>query len=235
MGFDKLEAAKLLVDCGRRCCICGERHKLQLHHIKPKDDGGTDNIDNAIPLCPNCHDEVHIKYSPGRITKGYSGEELRIHRQQMILRVKSGTTTGLVEQNSGFIILEEYIKAQHDLVFDKWTEDVQLLLRLLRMQGRAEGTYATKQVVSQLSAYVSQFLGAIEDRSVKEHGTNVFLDPKMKIVFEEYLELDLKLLIEKLNAAFPLRRGGTVMTNAVHEGDVAVRRLYQQFFLKMFM
>lgn len=235
MGFNKSEVDRLLVDCGRLCCICHQRHKVQVHHIKPTEDGGTDEIDNAIPLCPNCHDEVHAKYSHGRTTKAYSENELRHHRQQTIHFVKTGTKTGSVEQNSICSISEEYIKAQHDLVFDKWTRDVQQLLRLLRMQRCGDGTYAAKQIVSQLCAYVSEFLGAVESRAVKEHGKNVFLDSKMKLIIEDYLESDLKFMVDKLNAALPLRKGGTVVTNAVQVGDATVRQLYQQFALKMFM
>ncbi|VAX29211.1 hypothetical protein MNBD_IGNAVI01-328 [hydrothermal vent metagenome] len=38
-----------------RCCIC---HKLEveIHHIIPQSEGGPDDIDNAAPLCPSCHE-----------------------------------------------------------------------------------------------------------------------------------------------------------------------------------
>jgi len=53
---------------------------VQVHHIIPRDQSGADDIDNGIPLCPNCHDEVHTGYSPGRTTRAYSAEELKRHR-----------------------------------------------------------------------------------------------------------------------------------------------------------
>lgn len=90
MGFDKKETDQLLADCGRRCCICGQLHRLQVHHIKPKDNGGTDDIENGIPLCPNCHDEVHTDYSSGKTTKIYSERELKLHRQRTIDLAKYG-------------------------------------------------------------------------------------------------------------------------------------------------
>ena len=83
MGFDKGEAEKLLSECGRRCCICGRLHRVQVHHIVP----GDDNIENGIPLCPNCHDEAHTPYSPGRTTRTYSPEELKRHRERTIEQV----------------------------------------------------------------------------------------------------------------------------------------------------
>jgi 5-methylcytosine-specific restriction endonuclease McrA len=66
MAFKQEEVERLLVDTGRRCCLCGLLHKVQVHHIVAQADGGTDHIDNGIPLCPNCHDEVHGQYAPGR-------------------------------------------------------------------------------------------------------------------------------------------------------------------------
>ncbi len=84
MGFDKTKAEQLLADCGRRCCICGRLHRVQVHHIVP----GDDSIDNGIPLCPNCHDEAHTEYSPGRTTRTYTPEELQLHRKRTIDQVK---------------------------------------------------------------------------------------------------------------------------------------------------
>lgn len=84
MGFDKNETDKLLSDVGRMCCICKKLHRVQLHHIVPKDQGGSDDIENAIALCPNCHDEVHTGYVSGRTTRAYTASELKCHRQQTI-------------------------------------------------------------------------------------------------------------------------------------------------------
>ena len=54
-----------------------------MHHIEP----GDNNIENGIPLCPNCHDEVHTAYSPGRTTRTYSPAELKRHRKRTIEQV----------------------------------------------------------------------------------------------------------------------------------------------------
>lgn len=90
MGFKQSEVDKLLADTGRRCCICGILHNIQVHHIIPQEDGGSDEIDNAIPLCPNCHDHVHIKYSKGRTTRSYTPNELKLHRERTIRSVQEG-------------------------------------------------------------------------------------------------------------------------------------------------
>jgi len=38
-----------------RCCLC---HSLgiEVHHVLPESEGGADDIDNAAPLCPSCHE-----------------------------------------------------------------------------------------------------------------------------------------------------------------------------------
>jgi hypothetical protein len=84
MGFNPTEAEQLLADCGRRCCVCGRLHRVQVHHIVP----GDDNINNGIPLCPNCHDEAHTQCSPGRTTRTYTPNELKLHRKRTIEQVK---------------------------------------------------------------------------------------------------------------------------------------------------
>lgn len=38
-----------------RCRLCGSRENLQLHHIDGRGKNLTNNIDNCIMLCMNCH------------------------------------------------------------------------------------------------------------------------------------------------------------------------------------
>ena len=45
---------------GYTCQICGEKHtKLEVHHIIFRSQGGTDDENNLITLCKNCHSDVH--------------------------------------------------------------------------------------------------------------------------------------------------------------------------------
>lgn len=90
MAFKKKEVEELLAKTGRRCCICGLLHRIQVHHIIPMEEDGSDDIDNAITLCPNCHDEVH-SYAPGRTTRKYSVSELKLQRQETIERAKEAS------------------------------------------------------------------------------------------------------------------------------------------------
>src|ERR1043166_8851083 len=38
-----------------KCVICQESF-LEVHHIVPQSEGGSDEIENAAPLCAGCHD-----------------------------------------------------------------------------------------------------------------------------------------------------------------------------------
>jgi hypothetical protein len=58
--------------------------KIETDHIIPKDDVGDDNIENAIPVCFQCHAEIHsynIKHPRGR---KFTPDELRQHKDQWL-------------------------------------------------------------------------------------------------------------------------------------------------------
>lgn len=91
MPFKKKDIDRLLAATGRRCCLCGSLHNVQVHHIVPKEEGGANDYDNAIALCPTCHDRVHVRHSPGRTTRDYTPDELKLHRDRSLL-VLTGET-----------------------------------------------------------------------------------------------------------------------------------------------
>jgi hypothetical protein len=68
---------------------------MELHHIKPKANGGTDDIENAIPLCLECHAEVehyNVNHPKGR---KFQPGELLLHKKQWL---------ALCESNPGAIV-----------------------------------------------------------------------------------------------------------------------------------
>jgi hypothetical protein len=40
------------------CFCCGTRLRLSDHHLKPRSEGGTDQPDNLVTVCFDCHDEI---------------------------------------------------------------------------------------------------------------------------------------------------------------------------------
>ena len=61
-------SVKEYLELTNKCCSCGYDLIVHIHHIIPKSKGGTNNIDNLIGLCPNCHYLLHYR--------GYTLDEL---------------------------------------------------------------------------------------------------------------------------------------------------------------
>jgi hypothetical protein len=57
---------ELLVEARHRCTICAEKC-FEIHHIIEQNEGGTDEAENLIVLCPNCHQ--HRYHRSGEFTR----------------------------------------------------------------------------------------------------------------------------------------------------------------------
>lgn len=70
---------------------------MELDHIVPRDQGGPDTIENAIPVCFECHAEIHLYNDRHPRGRKYRPEELRAHKQQWLLicRKKPENLTGI--------------------------------------------------------------------------------------------------------------------------------------------
>jgi len=95
MSIPQSVVDELMVQCGRRCCICRrfEPLHLQIHHIVEQSDGGTDAIDNLIPVCLTCHSDVHTHT---KLTRRFTVDELKGHRSALIAMVNDGKLPGSV-------------------------------------------------------------------------------------------------------------------------------------------
>ena len=89
MPFSPKVQEDALVACGRFCCICHRfaGTKIEIHHIIQKAVGGSDDFDNAIPLCLDCHADMGKTDArhPGR--KAYKPSELKRHRDNWYKRM----------------------------------------------------------------------------------------------------------------------------------------------------
>jgi hypothetical protein len=64
-------ASKMLRRAKHPCSICGwDKSSCDVHHIIEKCNGGTNDHDNLVCVCPNCHRVIHTE-------KTYSREYLR--------------------------------------------------------------------------------------------------------------------------------------------------------------
>ena len=80
MGFSNEIKDEILVKSARHCCVCHKAKGLniEVHHINPRKQGGSDTLKNAIALCFDCHaDAGHFfanhpkgsKLSPNELLK----------------------------------------------------------------------------------------------------------------------------------------------------------------------
>ena len=92
---------QLLAACGRRCCLCRRFQPLclQVHHIRPQAEGGTDEPDNLIALCLNCHSSMHTKAGMAR---NFTFDELKLHRNDTFTAVHDGRLIGDSEPPGAF-------------------------------------------------------------------------------------------------------------------------------------
>lgn len=78
-----------LVACGRCCCLCHKfcGTKIEVHHIQEESEGGDNSLENAIPLCFDCHADMRsydFKHPKGN---KYSQSELKRHRDIWLEKV----------------------------------------------------------------------------------------------------------------------------------------------------
>jgi len=85
MAFSQEVRTKTLLWCDRHCCLCKKARgvNIEVHHIVPQGQGGSDEIDNAIPLCFDCHSEVERYNSDHPRGNKYKPEELKARREQV--------------------------------------------------------------------------------------------------------------------------------------------------------
>lgn len=78
MSFPADVRERALVAAARHCCVC-RRFKgvsVEVHHIVPESEGGSNDDENAIVLCFDCHADAGHYPKHSRGTR-YSRQELR--------------------------------------------------------------------------------------------------------------------------------------------------------------
>lgn len=76
MAISKLVRDRILVEARHRCTICSEKC-FEIHHIIEQADGGTDEPENLIVLCPNCHQ--HRYHRNGEFTR----DQIRLYKEKL--------------------------------------------------------------------------------------------------------------------------------------------------------
>jgi len=114
MSTFQTSAEDLLAKCGRRCCICrrfAPTH-LQVHHIKPKGEGGTDETENLIAICVTCHSDTHTET---KLTRRFTARELKMHRDALLELMTQGKLSPPGEAEPVGELIEAVVRAVQGL------------------------------------------------------------------------------------------------------------------------
>ena len=114
----KREVENLLVICNRCCCICHRfcGIKIEIDHIHQKSESKGDSIENAIPLCFDCHAEVHMYNNDHPKGRRYSSEELKLYKDRWIKICESNSNPLVSDMNPKNNIL---LSLMDELEFNK--------------------------------------------------------------------------------------------------------------------
>lgn len=93
MGFTSKTKEDILVASARHCCVCHRYKgvKIEIHHIKPKEQGGKDTFENAIPLCFDCHSDAGHYFSKHPKGTKFSPSELKKHKKKWFENVNKNS------------------------------------------------------------------------------------------------------------------------------------------------
>jgi len=88
------------------CQICGKKHtRLEVHHIVYKSQGGTDDENNLITLCEDCHSKVHdgqiiLTKKPRKMNLKYATHMSIIKSQLLKVYPETTETFGFVTKEN---------------------------------------------------------------------------------------------------------------------------------------
>ena len=83
-GFSARDKKRTLLWSQRHCCYCGKKLGMNIvvAHIEPRKKNASWSIDNAIPLCLNCHQRIFSYADKHPLGSKYTTEELKARRDE---------------------------------------------------------------------------------------------------------------------------------------------------------
>lgn len=96
MPFDTAVKTAMLTRCHRRCCLCHKQcgTNIEVAHIIDEAAGGSNDKDNGIPLCFDCHQEIGSYNDKHPKGNKFRPNELRARRDQVYQWVAEGRFVG---------------------------------------------------------------------------------------------------------------------------------------------
>ncbi len=97
MPFDPAVKTSMFTHCTRLCCLCYKRcgTNIEAAHIIDESAGGSNDEDNGIPLCFDCHQEIGSYNDKHPKGNKFRPEELRARRNRVYKLVAEGRSEDL--------------------------------------------------------------------------------------------------------------------------------------------
>lgn len=92
MPFDSAVKTTMFTRCNRLCCLCFQQCGINIEaaHIIDEAAGGSNDEDNGIPLCFDCHQEIGSYNDRHPRGNKFRPDELRARRDRVYARVADG-------------------------------------------------------------------------------------------------------------------------------------------------
>ena len=140
MPIPQESAARMMVKCGRRCCVCRRFRptRLQVHHIIEQTKGGSDEDDNLIVVCFSCHTDIHTLVP---FARRFSEGELKGHRDALCALMSSGSLPTNDSDDTDDVIarIVGYLRSPRPDKLTLMPEAVELLLKAALTEGAMQG------------------------------------------------------------------------------------------------
>lgn len=92
MSFDIETKARMFSRCARVCCLCFKQcgTNIEAAHIMAESDGGSNDEDNGIPLCFDCHQEIGAYNDKHPKGNKFTPIELKARRDRLYSLIEKG-------------------------------------------------------------------------------------------------------------------------------------------------
>ena len=198
-GFENTKAMVLNRD-GYTCQCCNGKHKdhkLEVHHIIYRSQGGSDEEDNLITLCHTCHKALHsgkIKLKLSGKTKGclkYATQMNFIRKQLFILYPDAIETFGYVTKANSLklgVDKEHYYDA---CVIATQGDAFTIRSSLYKKKCVADGDFQkTKGVRSEQSITTGKICGFRKFDKIRYFGNEYFIKGRMSTGYAILMDID---------------------------------------------
>lgn len=204
MSINEDIVAEVLVRAARHCCVCRQFLPLsiQVHHIIERSDGGTDDLDNLIPVCIQCHGNIH---TIPHMTRKFTTKELKKCRDAVYEMVSFGKLPATRAMTKNEL---EVVSA--------------ILAETLRNSNKDE--VLSDEAIKLLSATLCEESN-IKLNKISEKSSMIVIGDQYFIPNEEYAGQYPKPIIELLSQGFIESRGDTLEITA--KGSKLVSGLVQ--------